>query len=180
MYLAIENHSIEEYSEDRASAHACPTATDLALEELSSIFAFIYRRVGNRQDAEDLTQEVAIRALPRLRDGHGAAAVRTYLFSTARSILADFWRIRLGRPVDELREDTRPEVTATETPENARAEVERILHLLPAHYRTLLELRFLRGYSSKEVAAEMGMSLGAVKVMQLRALRAASARAFRT
>jgi RNA polymerase sigma factor (sigma-70 family) len=182
MYLAIENHSIEEYSDERATHRPCapPTVTDLALEELSSVFAFIYRRVGNRQDAEDLTQEVAVRALPRLRDGHAAPAVRTYLFTTARSILADFWRIRLGRPVDELLEDAhlKVEVAETpETPETARAEVERILGLLPAHYRRLLELRFLRGYSSKEVAAEMGMTLGAVKVMQLRALRAASARA---
>jgi RNA polymerase sigma-70 factor (ECF subfamily) len=178
MYLAIENHSIEEYSDERAThlPYAPPTVTELALEELSSVFAFIYRRVGNRQDAEDLTQEVAVRALPRLREGHAAPAVRTYLFTTARSILADFWRMRLGRPVDELLEDAHLEVDVAETPETARAEVERILRLLPAHYRRLLELRFLRGYSSKEVAAEMGMTLGAVKVMQLRALRAASAR----
>jgi RNA polymerase sigma-70 factor (ECF subfamily) len=177
MYLAIENHSIEEYSED-TDAHRPPArATDLALEELSSVFAFIFRRVGNRQDAEDLTQEVAMRALPRLRDGRGPAAVRTYLFTTARTVLADFWRIRLGQPVDELLEDAWREVEASEAPETAQAEVERILQLLPAHYKRLLELRFLRGYSSKEVAAEMGMTLGAVKVMQLRALRAASARA---
>jgi RNA polymerase sigma factor (sigma-70 family) len=179
MSLAIENHSIEEYSDVRAThrPYAPPTVTDLALEELSSVFAFIYRRVGNRQDAEDLTQEVAVRALPRLRDGHAAPAVRTYLFTTARSILADFWRIRLGRPVDELLEDAHLDVEVAKTPQTALAEVERILGLLPAHYRRLLELRFLRGYSSKEVAAEMGMTVGAVKVMQLRALRAASARA---
>jgi DNA-directed RNA polymerase specialized sigma24 family protein len=37
----------------------------------------------------------------------------------------------------------------------------------------VLELRFLHGYSLKEVAAEMHSTVGAIKVMQLRALRAA-------
>ena len=52
--------------------------------------------------------------------------------------------------------------------------VKRILDRLPANYRRLLELRFLHGYSLKEVAAEMGSTVGGVKVMQLRALRAAA------
>jgi RNA polymerase sigma-70 factor (ECF subfamily) len=75
--------------------------------------------------------------------------------------------------VDELQENTANAIEPLETPEAARAEVERILRQLPVRYRRLLELRFLRGYTSKEVAAEMGMTVGAVKVMQLRALRAA-------
>src|ERR1700730_9434004 len=174
MYLAIENHQVEQpaIARPREGDQVVP-ATNLALEELGSIFAFIYHRVGNRPDAEDLTQEVAMRALPRLRDGRGSTSVRSYLFATARSALADFWRLRLGRPVDELEENSAAGTVPEDTPEAARAEVERVLMQLPAHYRRLLELRFLRGYSLKEVAAEMGMTLGAVKVMQLRALRAA-------
>jgi RNA polymerase sigma factor (sigma-70 family) len=174
MYLAVETHVVEEPAPAGApGGDQAVSATDLALEELSSVFAFIYRRVGNRPDAEDLTQEVAMRALPRLRDGRGSASVRSYLFATARSALADFWRLRLGRPVDELQENTSDTIEPVETPETASAEVERVLRQLPAHYRHLLELRFLRGYTSREVAAEMGMTVGAVKVMQLRALRAA-------
>ena len=45
---------------------------------------------------------------------------------------------------------------------------------LPANYRRVLELRFLRGYSLHETAAEMGKTVGGIKVMQLRALRAAA------
>ena len=44
----------------------------------------------------------------------------------------------------------------------------------PANYRRVLELRFLRGYSLREVATEVGSTVGGVKVMQLRALRAAA------
>ena len=52
--------------------------------------------------------------------------------------------------------------------------VQRILAELSDNYRRVLELRFLHGYSLKEVAAEMHSTVGEVKVMQLRALRAAA------
>ncbi|PZS00823.1 MAG: RNA polymerase subunit sigma [Candidatus Nephthysia bennettiae] len=149
-------------------------ASDDPVEDLAFVYAFIYRRVGNREDAEDLTQEVALKALHRLRRDRPLAAVRAYLVATARSVMANFWTQRLGLPADELREEigTRP----AETPRSheAEEEVERVLSLLPDHYRQLLELRFLRGYSTKDVANELSTTVGAVKVMQLRALRAAA------
>ena len=52
--------------------------------------------------------------------------------------------------------------------------MQQILDRLPDNYRRVLELRFLHGYSLKEVAAEMKSTVGAIKVMQLRALRAAA------
>ena len=138
------------------------------------VYAFIYARVGNRPDAEDLTQQVAIKAIPRLRDDAGVASIRAYLFATARSVLAQFWSERLGLPEEELQDEVAGapavEVGSTETAERAT----RILERLPPNYRRVLELRFLRGYSLKEVAAEVGSTVGGVKVMQLRALRAAA------
>jgi RNA polymerase sigma-70 factor (ECF subfamily) len=59
-------------------------------------------------------------------------------------------------------------------PPNATAWVEHTLNVLPANYRRVLELRFLRGYSLRETAFDMGKTIGAIKVMQLRALRAAA------
>ena len=55
---------------------AGPRATDIALDELEMVYAFIYARVGNRADAEDLTQLVALKAIPRLRQGSPASAIR--------------------------------------------------------------------------------------------------------
>jgi RNA polymerase sigma-70 factor (ECF subfamily) len=143
-------------------------------EDLAFVYAFIYRRVGNREDAEDLTQEVALKALHRLRRDRPLAAVRGYLVATARSVLATFWTQRLGMPIGELREDIGTQPDEAPRSNQAEEEVERVLSLLPGHYRRLLELRFLRGYSTKDVAKELNTTVGAVKVMQLRALRAAA------
>jgi RNA polymerase sigma factor (sigma-70 family) len=151
-----------------------PRATDIALDELEIVYAFIYARVGNRADAEDLTQQVALKAIPRLREGAPASSIRGYLFATARSVLGGFWSTRLGLSESELHEDLQLAVPQV-APSDERADtVQRILAELSDNYRRVLELRFLHGYSLKEVAAEMNSTVGAVKVMQLRALRAAA------
>ncbi len=152
---------------------AARRATDIALDELEMVYAFIYSRVGNRADAEDLTQQVAMKAIPRLRQGSPASAIRGYLFATARSVLGGFWSTRLGLSESELHDDlamVEPALHSEESSDRAQ----RVLAELSDNYRRVLELRFLHGYSLKEVAAEMRSTVGAVKVMQLRALRAAA------
>ena len=138
------------------------------------VYAYIYSRVGNRPDAEDLTQQVALKAIPRLRQGASSSSIRGYLFATARSVLGGFWAARFGVSQEELQEGlTSAPPPATHSAE-AADRATRILHRLPENYRRVLELRFLRGYSIREVAAEMKATPGSVKVMQLRALRAAA------
>ena len=153
---------------------AASRATDIALDELELVYAFIYARVGNRADAEDLTQQVAMKAIPRLRQTAPASAIRGYLFATARSVLGAFWSTRLGLSEAELREDLALVIPAGPSPEAGTETVQQILTQLSDNYRRVLELRFLHGYSLKEVAAEMHSTVGAIKVMQLRALRAAA------
>ncbi len=168
----------DEPARDQAEILELPVvqrAADVALDELELVYAFIYARVGNRADAEDLTQQVALKAIPRLREGAPASAIRGYLFATARSVLGGFWSTRLGLSEAELREDLALVTPPAEPPSEEGAEtVQRILAELSDNYRRVLELRFLHGYSLKEVAAEMKSTVGAIKVMQLRALRAAA------
>ncbi|MDQ6900096.1 MAG: sigma-70 family RNA polymerase sigma factor [Candidatus Dormibacteraeota bacterium] len=150
-----------------------PDPTEQALEDLDLIYAYLYARVGNRPDAEDLTQQVALKAIPRLKPDAAPAAVRAYLFAAARSVLASHWSRRLGVPEEQLLDDLSQTEGEAEEPEPMER-VRRILDALPANYRRLLELRFLRGYSLKEVARETGTTPAAAKIMQWRALRAAA------
>src|SRR5436189_2040947 len=167
----------EERADEAADVVQLPAvsrATDIALDELEMIYAFIYSRVGNRADAEDLTQQVAMKAIPRLRQGSPASAVRGYLFATARSVLGGFWSTRLGLSESELHEDLAMAMPQSGYSEESVERVRQVLEQLSDNYRRVLELRFLHGYSLKEVAVEMRSTVGAVKVMQLRALRAAA------
>jgi RNA polymerase sigma factor (sigma-70 family) len=150
---------------------------EAALAELENVYSFFYARVGNRADAEDLIQQVALKALPRLREGSSLPSVRAYLYATARSVLAMFWSRRFRLPEAELAENLWVEGRGREVTPSAEASerVGRLLAGLTAGQRQVLELRFLRGYSLRETAREMGRTVGGVKVLQLRALRAAAA-----
>lgn len=141
------------------------------------VYRFIYARVGNRPDAEDLTTQVYMRALPRLRLGAVIEEIRSYLLATARTVLADHWRRHYDVQVAALEET---QIAAPPQHGDATGEEEGIrranivLAGLPDNYRQVLELRFLRGYSLRETAEALGVSLSNAKVLQHRALRKAA------
>jgi RNA polymerase sigma factor (sigma-70 family) len=146
-------------------------------EHVAPLYRYVYSRTGNTPDAEDVTSTTFLRALPRLRSDVSAAEIRAYLRTTARSVLADVWRQRHGTVLMEFDEQR----DAAQAPPDRQDEVDvsPILDGLPANYRSVLEFRFLRGYSIRETAAAMGVSVANAKVLQLRALRRAAARGAR-
>src|SRR5256885_10267398 len=111
---------------------AAGTEVEIALEELELVYAYVYARVGNRADAEDVRQQVALKAIPRLRAGASPGAIRAYLFAAARSALASFWRARFGLPEDELPEDLWVEDRRPEPAAESVDRAHRILEQLPS------------------------------------------------
>ena len=145
-------------------------------QNLGWVYRFVYGRVGNRADAEDVTAEVFMRALPRLRLAVPPAQLRAYLSTTARSVLADHWRkaYDLGVAPYDACELAEPSIPADAGADEAVLRANRLLALLPNQYRRILELRFLQGRSIRDAAAELGISIGNAKVLQHRALRHAA------
>jgi RNA polymerase sigma-70 factor (ECF subfamily) len=144
-------------------------------ENVGWVYRLMFGKVGNRPDAEDLTTEVFLAALRPLRTTADTAEVRAYLRATARTVLADHWRERLGRPVTTIDDDP----AAADLPEagpdvRAEARAQDVLRQLPENYRRILELRFLQGMTVKEAAAAMEVSVSNAKVLQHRALRQAA------
>lgn len=136
------------------------------------VYRFVYSRTGNRPDAEDVTSQVFLQAMPFLRS-RGPVETRAYLFATARTELAKYWRHRYGITVDSMDGFAAPALEGPESGVAARR-IECLLAHLPDRYRRVLELRFLRGFTVRETAAEMRVSAGNARVMQLRALRTAA------
>jgi RNA polymerase sigma-70 factor, ECF subfamily len=144
-------------------------------ENLGWVYHFVYGRVGNRPDAEDLTAEVFTRALPRLKLAAAPEQRRAYLATTARRLLADYWRRHydLDLPLAVEGGPAPPTPAAVSGDENAQR-ANHLLALLPDHYRRVLELRFLQGYSVRETARTLSISVASAKVLQHRALRLAA------
>jgi RNA polymerase sigma-70 factor (ECF subfamily) len=150
---------------------------EVYIDNAVRIYRLMYGKVGNRPDAEDLTAEVFVAALGPLRLSASQPEVRSYLLATARTVLASYWRRRVGIEVTAIDPDTERhafereavETGASGAPERTR----RILGSLPDRYRRILELRFLHALSLKEAAKEMDVTVGNAKVLQHRALRLA-------
>ena len=166
--------------------HAAPSATDtprlqqLYEENLTAIYRFVYSKVGNREEAEDLTSQVFIKAVRTLDQARGAQSIQSWLFQVARTTVADHWRkfyrLRVNS-LDDLLEAgwegpaAEPSAASSHTPE---VRAQGLLAHLPDRYREVLTYRFLLNYSIRETAEKMGLSEANVKVLQFRALKKAA------
>lgn len=139
---------------------------------VTAIYQYLYSRVGNRPDAEDLTSEVFVKAIRGMRRDASATELRAWLYRVAHTTLADYWRQFYAEGTTGLQDDL-PELAAGGDNLEAVSRVEALLKGLPETYRRVLELRFLRGYTVREAARELGLTETNVKVLQFRALNRA-------
>jgi RNA polymerase sigma-70 factor (ECF subfamily) len=143
--------------------------------EWRPVYRLIYRSVMNRAEAQDLTQEVFIRALTSLdRFQPTTTPFAGYLAVIARNLLRDRWRRRTPPTVSDTQSAqlassaAGPEQVALIADEQTR--IAALLAPLPADYRRVIELRVLDGRPTDEVAALMGRSPGAIRILQHRAI----------
>jgi RNA polymerase sigma-70 factor (ECF subfamily) len=157
------------------SNDAYPSWDEIYRQNIERLYRLMFAKVGNRADAEDLTAEVFVAALPRLRLTASVGEVRAYLLTVARSVLADHWRRTLGRQITTIDPDAVADTLAdTHSQPQSVARVQHILDALPERYRMILQLRFLQSATVREAARLMGISVANAKVLQYRALRQAS------
>jgi RNA polymerase sigma-70 factor, ECF subfamily len=164
------------------SAHVAPDRAafrSLYDAYLGAIYRYIFRRVGNREEAEDLTATVFTKAVRGMDWALPEAARVAWLFQVARTSLADHWRLHGAAhlvSLDILLADGWE--AAAHSPQNGddplHDAVEALLRALPDNYQQVLRCRFLLNYTIKETATELGLSEANVKVLQLRALRRAA------
>jgi RNA polymerase sigma-70 factor, ECF subfamily len=172
---------------DRSSDAAVPRGPfeEIYDSHVVAIYRYIYARVGNRPDAEDLTAQVFTRAVEQLDTTRGGGQITSWLYRVSQNAVADYWRAFYRLPVvgaDQVApgwepfEEPEGELprTAAAADERARHRVEALLNRLPENYRRVLELRFIQRLSVAETAERMGITRGNAKVLQYRALRKAA------
>ncbi len=152
-----------------------PDAVEALYEHYAdAIYRFIYYRVSNRRDAEDLTAEVFVKmveGLPAYRSR--GAPFEAWLYRIARARVIDFQRRLRRRPENELSDALMDTGTHPEDRIEQRQEIESLraaLKLLSDDEQTLLILRFVEHKSHQEAAAILGKTPAAVRAMQHRVL----------
>ena len=170
-----------------ADPDARPATTPGRFEEIYDaqvvpIYRFIYARVGNRPDAEDLTAQVFMRAVEQLDTTRDRGQIVSWLYRVSQNSIADYWRAFYRLPVIGTEqvapgwEPAQPDESRERLSDPAAAvsRVKRVLERLPQRYATVLELRFLQRLTVAETAQQMGISHGNAKILQYRALRKAA------
>jgi len=113
---------------------------------------------GPREEAEDLVQEVFLRAWTQLRTLHEPAAFGGWLARMARNRATDALRgRRTMTPID-------PGLAAAESPHAETIAVVNLVRALPEAYRETLVLRLVEGLSGPEIAELTGLTPGSVRV----------------
>jgi RNA polymerase sigma-70 factor, ECF subfamily len=170
---------------DRAKSGDAAAFADLYDRYVDQVFAYIYRRVGHRQLAEDLVGDVFLRAYRRLSSFEWQGVdLGAWIITIARNRVHDHFksaRFRLERTTDEVRDEPHLGQQASDDPERvtmgrdlARSLGEALERLKPEH-REVIELRFIHDMSVAETAAVLDRSVGATKALQYRALRSLAA-----
>ena len=123
--------------------------------------AWLRRRLGNAAEADDLLQDLFLKAL---RQGERFCSVlnaRAWLFEVARNALAD--KMRVTRPTVELPDDLADAPDETQTVDELTACLPRVLSELSSEDREAITLCDLQGMAQAEFAAIKGLGLSAAK-----------------
>jgi len=140
-----------------------------------AIYRFVALKVGSREDAEDITHHVFLKAWQGMAKYEGRGyPFSSWLYRIARNQIVDFYRARREHaPIDDyepflLSEDGTADLI------DHQAEIGRVRKTmldLPGDYQDVIILRFIEERSLEEAAEALERSVGATKVLQHRALR---------
>lgn len=138
------------------------------------VYRHVYYRVSNVADAEDLTQQVFLKAWQAIsRYRKAASPFLAWLITISHNLVIDFYRTRKDKTYlkAEITADdaaSRPEQVAEVHFEQQR--LRRAILQLPDEQQHVILLRFIEGYRNPEIASLIGKSEGALRVILHRAL----------
>ena len=150
--------------------------TELYEHYRSRIYGYLFYRVGDTHQAEDLTAEVFLRVVEKL-PGYRFQAIpfQAWLFQIARNLAIDHYRKTNAHPMVELDANL---ITNHESPEQATErsviarQLKQALDRLTTERCDVIVLRFLVGMPVQQVAEALNKSEGSVKALQARGLEA--------
>lgn len=134
--------------------------TDKQLKELERIvaerqdwlFRFAYMRIGIREDAEDLVQEVLLSVFRRLREKTGIDSVEQYVIRAISNACTDYFR---RKPLRVVILDKAKEVAVSESDKQIHEEyvrINRLLDALPQEQQEIVRLKCYDELTFKQIA----------------------------
>lgn len=167
----------------RAIAGDQQAYNDLMGRYRNAVFHLMYKKLNNREDADDLTQEAFSKAFHKLHTYTPTYAFSTWLFKIANNNCIDHIRrkkIRFYSIDDPIQADSKKDYSDhikadTLNPEQEFMHgqkigmVRQVIGTLSFKYRLMIEMRFFEEMTYDEIAQELDIPLGTVKAQLFRA-----------
>src|SRR2546425_8525586 len=146
-------------------------------KHVDAVYRYVYYRVRNDAEAEDLTSDVFMKALRAISKYEPRQAFLAWLYRIARNAVIDkSRRTRIQISFEDAL--AHPGVDQVVEPDSAllalsdKEAVREALSRLTPLQQEVIVLRFVEGYSTQEIAAFVGKREGTVRGIQFRALEA--------
>jgi RNA polymerase sigma-70 factor (ECF subfamily) len=163
-----------EESGDQALVERCRSGSDAAFRELvdrykNLVYGVILRTVDDRTSADDLAQEVFLRAYKGLAGFRGESSLSTWLFRITRNVCVEVRNQRqFLQSLDAVDDDGQPRLNPG-TADRAFADLElrdrldKALAQLPSAVRFMVSAHYLGGQKYEDLAQALDMPIGTLK-----------------
>jgi RNA polymerase sigma-70 factor (ECF subfamily) len=142
------------------------------------IYNLALSKLGNRENAQDLTQECFLRAYKMLRSYRSDAAFSTWIYTICQNLVYDFYRANKKRKKAEVSlyiQDDEQEYKELEIADNSSEpsdivlrnekikKIRELINSLPDDMRDIIIMRDLNNLSYNEIAESLDIEIGTVK-----------------
>ena len=177
--MKTDDQLLEAYAAGDESAFA-----ELVEKHLQSVYAFIYRLVGKKEEAEDIAQETFVKAWKNIKRFKKGMNLKTWLFAIARNSSIDYLRKRKALMFSDLSRDddseeyehgirdTAPTAEMLFDAKESTIRIEAALQKMPLMYREIIILHYREEMTLDEAAHMLNIPLNTAKSRDRRALQA--------
>ncbi len=137
------------------------------------IYRFIFFRVGHKEVAEDIAEDVFIKAFKSLGSLQQDKLFESWLYQIARNRIIDYYRSKkLVVPLEEVENTLEYETNVVDIVnlESQQKIFIKLLKELTPEQQSVIKMKFLEGLENDEIAAALEKNEGAVRVIQHRAI----------
>jgi RNA polymerase sigma-70 factor (ECF subfamily) len=160
----------EESLVQRAKEHDQEAFAQLYEEHFDKIYRYLVLRIGDKMEAEDMTQQVFLKALQSISSFKWkGVSFSAWLYRIAHNQAVDFLRRKTRRTTVPLAESLAASDVDPQLDVERKLDIEQLISAtrqLTKAQREVIALRFTSDLSVAEVAEVMGKSEGAVKALQ--------------
>ncbi len=145
---------------------------------IDQIYRFVYLKTNNKQDSEDLSQQIFLNAWENIKNYQPKGfPFSSWLYKIARNLIVDYYRTKkVNLDLEDASEKEYDFFSKGDLELDLETKIEiekvkKVILQLPSEQQNLIIMKFIEELSNKEIAQILNKSEGAIRVLQHRALK---------